>query len=214
MNQKKIPKTTIPRLFVYLRELTILSEFNIRTISSAELGERVNFSDAQVRKDLGYFGQFGTSGSGYQVNELKQALKKILGKNKTWNVAIIGVGNLGGALLSYSGFKPQGLSVVAAFDSSVNKIGKKQAGIMIQALDELGATVKEKDIAIGIITIPATEAQKVADMLVAAKVECIMNFAPVVLNVPENVNVKDVDLSKELETLSYYLANGNGETRT
>lgn len=213
MNQKKIPKTTIPRLFVYLRELTDLAAYNIRTISSSELGDRTNLSDSQVRKDLAYFGQFGTSGSGYSVSELKLVLEKILGKDKTWNVAIVGVGHLGGALLTYSGFRRQGLCMVAAFDMDAAKVGKKRESITIQSIEELPGTVKKKDISIGIIAVPGPEAQKVAEILVAAGIECIMNFAPVSLNVPENVNVKDVDLSRELETLSYYLANRNGDPK-
>ena len=131
MNNKKIPGTTISRLFVYLREVTELEKLNIKTISSSELGDRTNLSDAQVRKDLGYFGQFGVSGSGYSVSELKQALEKILGKDKVWNVAIVGVGHLGSALLAYTGFSKHGLDVVAAFDTDIRKVGKTFEGITI-----------------------------------------------------------------------------------
>ena len=109
MADKKIPESTISRLFIYLREITELVKVNIKTISSAELGDRTNLSDAQVRKDLGHFGQFGVSGSGYDINELKKALEKILGKDRTWNVAVVGVGQLGSALISYPGFKKHGL---------------------------------------------------------------------------------------------------------
>ncbi|MFQ5951927.1 MAG: redox-sensing transcriptional repressor Rex [Candidatus Omnitrophota bacterium] len=206
MNEKKIPEGTISRLFVYLREVTELSKLNIRTISSAELGERTNLSDAQVRKDLGYFGQFGVSGSGYDINELKQALEKILGKDKTWNVAVVGVGHLGSALLAYSGFKEHGLNIVAAFDTDARKTGKELGGIKVKSIDELSKTVSNKKISIGIITVPGQNAQEVADELSEAGVECLLNFAPVSLNVPEEVKVKDVDLSRELETLSYFLA--------
>ncbi|MBN2097290.1 MAG: redox-sensing transcriptional repressor Rex [Candidatus Omnitrophica bacterium] len=207
MNSKKVPEGTITRLFIYLRELTELARLNIRTISSAELGERTNLSDAQVRKDLGYFGQFGTSGSGYQTEELKNALEKILGKDKTWNVAIVGVGHLGSALLTYPGFKERGLNIVAAFDADARKIGKQAKEVTVQSIDELPGTISDKKIVIGVIAVPAKQAQEVADKLVKAKVECILNFAPTALTVPEQVKVKDVDLSRELETLSYFLAN-------
>ncbi|UCH11871.1 MAG: redox-sensing transcriptional repressor Rex [Candidatus Omnitrophota bacterium] len=207
MNNKKVPEPVISRLFVYLRELIELTKMNIRTISSGELGVRTNLSDAQVRKDLGYFGQFGVSGSGYDTNELKVALEEILGKDKTWNVAVVGIGHLGGALLAYPGFKERGLNIVAAFDSSKRKIGKKIKGIIIQSIDEMPKTVTNKKISIGIISVPAKVAQEVADKLISSRVKHILNFAPIALNVPEKIKLKNVDLSRELETLSYFLAN-------
>ncbi|MFH1799048.1 MAG: redox-sensing transcriptional repressor Rex [Candidatus Omnitrophota bacterium] len=207
MDKKKIPEGTISRLFVYLRAVAEFVGVNIRTISSAELGERAHLGDAQVRKDLGYFGQFGVSGSGYDTVELKKTLEKILGKDKTWKVAIIGVGHLGSALLSYPGFKKHGLEVVTAFDIDAKKCGKCVSGITIQPIKALSRSGLVEKIDIGIITVSADGAQEVADKLVNAGVECILNFAPVTLNVPENVKVKDVDLSRELETLSYFLVN-------
>jgi len=213
MNGKKIPQSTISRLFVYLRELTELDKNNIRTTSAAELGERTNLSDAQVRKDLGYFGQFGVSGSGYAVGELKNALNNILGKDKIWNVAIVGVGHLGSALLAYSGFDTHGLKIVAAFDADEKKVGKKFLDITIQSIEEIKQTVKKKKVELSILTVPVGKAQEVAEELVNAGVECILNFAPVSLNVPENIKVKDVDLSRELETLSYFLAGKNGNNK-
>ncbi|UCD55849.1 MAG: redox-sensing transcriptional repressor Rex [Candidatus Omnitrophota bacterium] len=206
MGHRKIPESTISRLFVYLREIASLANMNIRTISSGELGERLNLSDAQVRKDLGYFGQFGVSGSGYDTNELKAALEKILGKNKTWNVAVVGVGHLGSALLTYPGFKEHGLNLVAAFDSDARKIGKEISGVTIEAFENMPKAVKNNKVSIGVIAVPAQRAQEVADKFVSAGIKCILNFAPTSLNVPEDVKVKDVDLSRELETLSYFLA--------
>lgn len=206
-NSKKVPEGTISRLFIYLREITELSRMNIHTISSAELGERTNLSDVQVRKDLGYFGQFGVSGAGYNTAELKAALEKILGKDKSWNVAVVGVGHLGSALLAYPGFKSHGLDIVAAFDSDPKKIGRQIKDVTIQSIDEMPKVVKNRKISIAIIAVPAKDAQEVADKLIKAGVECILNFAPVALMVPENVKVKNVDLSRELETLSYFLVN-------
>jgi len=208
MNNKKIPESTVSRLFVYLRELSGLIDVNINTISSAELGERTNLSDAQVRKDLGYFGQFGVSGSGYNTQELRHELEKIVGRDKTWNVAVVGTGNLGMALLTYPGFKDHGLDIVAAFDSDDKSIGKHINGsIIIESIDQMPMAIKAKDVSIGIIAVPAKSAQEVANKLIEVGVECILNFAPCALIVPENVKVKDVDLSRELETLSYFLAN-------
>lgn len=209
MNSKKIPEGTISRLFIHLRELTELAKVNVPTISSSELGERTNLSDAQVRKDLGYFGQFGTSGSGYDVQELKSALEKILGKDKVRNVALIGLGHLGSALITYSGFKERGLNIIAAFDTDSRKIGRKINDIVIESMDNLSSVVKDKKICIGIIAVPVKSAQEVADKLVNSGVECILNFAPAALTVPENVKVRNVDLSRELEVLSYFLTDKN-----
>jgi redox-sensing transcriptional repressor len=204
MNKKKIPAATISRLFAYLREVKALSELNIRTISSSTIGERLNLSDAQVRKDLGYFGSFGISGAGYDTNELRKTLEGILGKDRKWNICIIGVGRLGSALLVYPGFEKDGLFIAAAFDSSPKKTGKTIADITIEPVERLADIVPKKNISIAIITTPAGQAQAVADKLVHAGVYCIMNFAPVKLNVPENIRVENVDLSHSLETLTYF----------
>lgn len=209
MNNKKIPEGTISRLFVYLRELAELTKVNIPTISSSELGERTNLSDAQVRKDFGCFGQFGVSGSGYDVQELKNTLEKILGKDKVWNVAVIGLGHLGSALVTYTGFKERGLDIISGFDIDTRKIGRKINDIVIESMDSLPRVVKEKKISIGIIAVPVKNAQEVANSLVESGVECILNFAPGALIVPENIKVKNVDLSRELEVLSYFLMDRN-----
>lgn len=202
---KKVPEGIISRLIIYLREITELTKLNIHTITSAELGERTGLSDGQVRKDLVYFGQFGVSGAGYDTVDLKAALEKILGKDRIWNVAVVGVGHLGSALLAYPGFKGRGLNIVAAFNSDVRKIGKRVKDVTVQSIDELPMAIREKKVSIAIIGVPARNAQEVANKLTKAGVEGILNFAPTTLIVPENVKVKDVDLSRELETLSYYV---------
>ncbi|MFH1791196.1 MAG: redox-sensing transcriptional repressor Rex [Candidatus Omnitrophota bacterium] len=206
MADKKIPEGVISRLFVYLKELTELSKVNIQTISSSELGDRANLSDAQVRKDLGYFGQFGVSGSGYNVQELKTALEKILGKDKTKNVAVVGVGRLGEALLSYPGFRERGLPVVVAFDRDPAKADKRIGDVPVRSAEQMAREVKNNKVSIGIIAVPEANAQEVADKMVEAGIECILNLAPVALNVPEKIKVKNVDFSRELETLSYFCA--------
>jgi redox-sensing transcriptional repressor len=204
MNKKKIPAGTISRLFAYLREVKILSELNIRTISSSTIGDRLNLSDVQVRKDLGYFGSFGISGAGYDTNELKKTLEGILGKDKKWGICIVGVGCLGSALLMYPGFEKKGLYVAAAFDTNPKKIGKSIANITIDPIDRIKDIVVEKGISIAIITTPADQAQIMADTLVKAGVNCLMNFAPIKLNVGENIKVENVDLCHALETLTYF----------
>jgi redox-sensing transcriptional repressor len=207
MNNKKIPEGTISRLFIYLRVISEFANMNIRTISSSELGERLSLSDAQGRNDLGYFGNFGVTGTGYDTFDLKKTLEKILGKDKTWNVAVLGVGHLGAALLAYAGFKNLGLEIVAAFDTNPKIIGQTIEDTKVYSIDDLTKIVSSKNISIGIITVSSGAAQGAADLLVRAGVECIMNFAPVSLNVPDEVKVKNMDLSRELETLSYFLVN-------
>jgi redox-sensing transcriptional repressor len=207
MNKKKVPQGTISRLFEYLRELKNLSIINIRTISSSELGERLNLSDAQIRKDLGYFGSFGTSGAGYNIEELKKALEKILGKDRAWNICIVGIGHLGSALLEYPGFKNHNLHITAAFDSDPKKIGRIVDNIIIESTEKIKPVVSNKRISIAIITTPVSVAQKVANDLIASGIECIMNFTPVKLDVPEKIKVEDVDLSHVLENLTYFVNN-------
>ncbi len=204
MKDKKIPEATISRLCIYLRELSELAKNNIITISSSELGERININDAQIRRDLGYFGQFGVTGSGYNIIELKAALKKILGKDRVLNVVVVGAGHLGTALMSYPRFKQPGLNIVAAFDTSKEKIGRQISNIDILDIKELTREIKRRKVAMGIIAVPTENAQEVVDTIVAAGVNCILNFAPAALNVPENVNLKSVDLCQEIETLSYF----------
>ncbi|MCK9572906.1 MAG: redox-sensing transcriptional repressor Rex [Candidatus Omnitrophica bacterium] len=207
MNKKKTPEGTISRLFAYLREVKKLSELGIKTISSSEIGDRLNLSDVQVRKDLGCFGSFGISGAGYDTGELSKSLEKILGKDKQWNICIVGIGRLGSALMMYSGFKKDGLYIAAAFDANPKKIGKVVESIEIESIDNLSKSIQEKKISIAIITTPSEQAQTVADSLVKAGIECIMNFAPVRLNVPDDIKVENVDLSHVLEILTYFASN-------
>lgn len=202
-----VPKVVVSRLSLYLRELQRLQSSGQETISSGQLGTLLGFSDAQVRKDLGFFGQFGYPGVGYRCEELIRAMRDILGTNHPWPVAMIGVGNLGQALLGYRGFGRQNFSIVAAFDADPAKVGQTIQGITIQPLDALAATVKQKGIRLGMIVVPGPQAQPVADRLVAAGVEGIVNFAPVMLTLPPEVQVVGVDLAIELEQLSFAVTN-------
>jgi redox-sensing transcriptional repressor len=198
-----VPKVVVSRLSLYLRELQRLVASGQQTISSSQLGALLGFSDAQVRKDLGFFGQFGYPGVGYRCDELIRAMRDILGTNHSWNVAMVGVGNLGQALLGYRGFGRQNFAIAAAFDADPTKVGQTVRGLRIQPLEELAATIREQGIRLGMIVVPADRAQEAADRLVAAGIEGIVNFAPVTLALPPHVQNVGVDLAIELEQLSF-----------
>jgi redox-sensing transcriptional repressor len=198
-----VPKVVVSRLSLYLRELQRLVASGQQTISSSQLGTLLGFSDAQVRKDLGFFGQFGYPGVGYRCDELIRAMQDILGTNHAWNVAMVGVGNLGQALLGYRGFGRQNFAIAAAFDTDPTKVGQTVQGLRIQPLDELAPTIREKGIRLGMIVVPAEHAQEAANRLVAAGIEGIVNFAPVTLTLPPHVQNVGVDLAIELEQLSF-----------
>jgi len=198
-----VPKVVVSRLSLYLRELQRLVASGQQTISSSQLGTLLGFSDAQVRKDLGFFGQFGYPGVGYRCDELIRAMQDILGTNHAWNVAMVGAGNLGQALLGYRGFGRQNFAIAAAFDTDPTKVGQTVQGLRIQPLDELAPTIREKGIRLGMIVVPAEHAQEAANRLVAAGIEGIVNFAPVTLTLPPHVQNVGVDLAIELEQLSF-----------
>jgi redox-sensing transcriptional repressor len=202
-----VPKVVVSRISLYLRELQRLESSGQHTISSGQLGTLLGFSDAQVRKDLGFFGQFGYPGVGYRCDELIRAMRDILGTNHGWPVVMVGVGNLGQALLGYRGFGRQNFSIAAAFDADPAKVGQTIQGIRIQHIDELAATVRDRSIRLGMIVVPAERAQEAADMLVAAGIEGIVNFAPVTLSLPVHVQNVGVDLAIELEQLSFAVTN-------
>ena len=200
----KIPEMTIRRLSVYTRCLLQLEEDGVKTVSSQELADRFNLNSAQVRKDLAYFGEFGVRGIGYYVSGLKAELQRILGLDREWPVALIGFGNLGSALFHYRGFARQGFHIAAIFDEDPAKIAPESAPIF--ATRDLAREVKARGIQIAIVAVPIEAAQAVADQLVAAGIKAILNFAPARIKVPRDVRLKNVDLSIELETLSFYLA--------
>lgn len=210
-----IPSPAVRRLSLYLRQLEAFQRKERRTISSKQLGESLGFTDAQVRKDLAYCGQFGHPGIGYRVDDLIANVRHILGTDKKWNVLLVGAGNLGRALSTYRGFEPKGFRLVALFDTDPAKIGHKQGSFTIQPLSDLAAVVKEKQVQLAIIAVPADAAQDVADMVVDAGVRGLLNFAPVSLNVPGDVALSTVDVAVQLEQLSFQLnasaaTNGKG----
>jgi redox-sensing transcriptional repressor len=189
-----------------LRELQHLVEEGTQTTSSSQLGERLGFSDAQVRKDLAHFGNFGHPGIGYRCDELISEIRRILGTDRRWSVALVGVGNLGRALLGYRGFESQGFSLAAAFDSDPAKVGTQVEGIEILSIDQLPQIVAVRRIELGLVAVPAPFAQAAADLLVAAGVGGIVNFAPVTLALPEGVSQVGVDLARELEQVAFAVA--------
>lgn len=203
----QVPKAVVSRLSLYLRELQHLVRDGHDTTSSTHLGRLLGFTDAQVRKDLAYFGQFGYPGIGYRCGELIDAIKGILGTKQPWPLAIVGLGNLGRALMGYRGFQQQGFQIVAAFDIDPAKVGHSVEGIQIFHLEDVERVAKQRSIRLAIIAVPGPAAQKVADALVAARIEGILNFAPVTLNLPKHVQTIGVDLAIELEQLAFAVAN-------
>lgn len=207
LDPDSVPKAVVNRLSLYLRELQHLLRDGHATVSSSQLGTLLGFTDAQVRKDLAYFGHFGHPGVGYRCDELIAAIKGILGTDRQWTVAMVGVGNLGRALLGYKGFASQGFQIVAAFDADPTIAGTTLEGVPIKPLEELEETVKKERVTLGVIAVPAGAAQSVADRLVTAGVSGILNFAPVTLSLAPEVSQVGVDLATELEQLCFSVAN-------
>lgn len=207
-----IPAPAVKRLSLYLRQLETFHSADRKTVSSRELGAVLSLSDAQVRKDFAYFGQFGHPGIGYRVPELIQRVRRILGTDKTSHVILVGAGNLGRALLAYRGFSQRGFDVVAVFDADPKKIGQKgvgPGGLVIQPLETLPDVVGGSKVRTGILAVPATAAQGVADAMVSAGIRGILNFAPTVLRVDGGVSVSSVDLAVHLEQLSFQVGTGD-----
>lgn len=201
----EIPRKTIYRLSLYLRCLQRLKSNAIRTVSSEALAKAAGVKSTQLRKDLTYFGQFGTRGLGYDVEELATMISDLLGTTRLQPVVLVGAGHLGMALLSYRGFEQEGFEIVAAFDSDrARKRGKKLTQPIL-AMEQLPEFVREHQVKMAILTVPGTAAQEIANALVQAGIEGILNFAPIVLQVPEEVMVNNVNLAIELENLSYFV---------
>ncbi len=205
-----IPKATVERLPRYLRCLEALSPRR-PTISSTELAELSNVNAAKVRKDLSYLGTYGVRGVGYDAELLRFQIRRELGLTRDWGVAIVGVGNLGSALANYDGFANRGFSIVGIYDADPEKVGARVDGQIVRHIDRLEDDAQGREISIGIITTPAEVAQDVADVLVKCGVRSILNFAPTVINVPDDVHIRQVDLATELQILSFYMAGGRPE---
>ena len=199
-----IPRKAVYRLSVYLRCLQRLKANDIRTVSSEALAKAARVKSTQLRKDLTYFGQFGTRGLGYDVEQLSKMISDLLGTTSLQPVILIGVGNLGSALLLYRGFEQEGFEIVAAFDADVSK-KRDKTNVPIYPMDKIEEIVRKHNVRMAIITVPAAAAQEVTNRLVDSGISGILNFAPIVLHVPDDVMVNNVNLAIELENLSYFI---------
>src|SRR5436309_1700984 len=208
MKREKISELTTNRLSVYLRCLNELNAAGIKTISSQELAEQFNLNSAQIRKDLGYFGEFGVRGTGYFIDDLREHLIKILGLDKPHRVGIIGAGRLGTALANYNGLDKSNFTVIALFDNDKTKIGEQVGASKIPVHDvrKIARVVRDEDIDVAVLAVPARAAQRVLNQIMTAGVKAILNFAPAPLTARLGVKVKTVDLTTSLESLSYFLA--------
>lgn len=204
MSPTRIPEATVARLPVYLRALNSLLDTGIRTCSSEDLATAAGVNSAKLRKDLSHLGSYGTRGVGYDVEYLRYQIAREIGLTQDWPVVIVGIGNLGHALANYSGFTSRGFRTVALLDADPERQGELVAGLKIRPFTELSAIVREQAVSIGVIATPAAAAQSVCDHMVDAGIRSILNFAPSVLNVPDGVDVRMVDLSSELQILAYH----------
>lgn len=207
---KRIPDNVIERLPKYLRALIRMEEASKESVSSKSLGDALNYSPAQIRKDLSYFGRFGKRGRGYEVKKLKERLKSILGLgDRQWNMALVGVGKLGRAILGYGRFATQGFRIVAAFDRDPTLVSKKVGSLTIQDMGELAETIRNREIQIGIVAVPASQAQEVIAQLENAGIKAILNYAPITLapQRPEEVKIQDVDPILQLQMMTFFMKN-------
>jgi redox-sensing transcriptional repressor len=208
------PKAVVGRVSLYLRQLEDYQRQGFTTVSSSQLGEPLSIKNAQVRKDLAFFGQFGHAGIGYRIDELIGSLRHILGIDHDWPLAVVGLGNLGRALLRYRGFRTRGFHVVALFDNDPAKVGQKYDGLIVDPIESLRKMVAVRKVKLALLCVPTEAAQRVADLLVASGIRGVLNFAPVPLNVPRHVNVVNVDLSVQLENLAYQVQKTLDEVST
>ena len=204
-SESEVPEVVIQRLPLYVRVLSHFSSAGNAVISSEQLGNRLQMTPAQIRKDLSYFGRFGKQGRGYDVAMLEGQLRSILGLDRTWNAAVVGMGRLGRAVVSYPGFAPEGFKIVAAFDISAAIVDQTISDLTVQSISRLTETVKSLDIKIGIVTVPIDHAQEVIDALVNAGIKSILNYAPLSPQVPEGVTVRGIDPVLSLQSMTYYI---------
>ncbi|ACV62142.1 CoA-binding domain protein [Desulfofarcimen acetoxidans DSM 771] len=205
MKSLRVPEATVTRLSVYSRFLERLDRKGITTVSSGDIAEGVGVSPAQVRKDLAYFGEFGTRGVGYNVKDLMRYTQKILGLDHNWSLILVGAGNLGYALCTHKGFNARGFTIVGVFDNDLSKIGKQIQDLEVYPLEKMPEIIEKYSARIGVIAVPSRNAQETADIMVKNKLEAILNFAPVTINVPEHIELRNVDLSVKLEILTFNL---------
>ena len=204
MRYHRVPDETIKRLPIYLRRAIHLSEVGVKCVSSAELASLIGVTPWQIRKDLSYFGGFGTRGVGYNVESLVHHIREILKLDVVRKAALVGVGNLGSAILAFPGFLPFGLEIAAAFDTDKRKVGKKRNGVIVEDVARLGI-LKERDISLAIIAVPGDAAQNIADDLIEVGIKAILNLAPRYIEVPKRIKVITIDIALYLARLPYYV---------
>ncbi len=205
MEDKLVPNIVVGRLPLYLRTLQLMNQEGRRVTSSQELGERLGISAAQIRKDLSQFGEFGKQGTGYSIDYLTEQLRQILHVNKVWDVAVVGIGDVGHALARYQGFANRGFRIVLLFDNDPNKVGSKVGEFTIHNLSEMVKMVQETDVHIAMLSVPVDHAQQVTNLLVEAGVKSILNYAPINIIVPATVHVQYIDPVLHLQRMTYYL---------
>ncbi len=201
----EIPEVVINRLPVYARALADLAADGESVVSSQALGERLDVTPAQIRKDLSYFGRFGKQGRGYNVHSLLAKLREILGLDRKWRVCLVGVGRLGQAIAEYGGFEPQGFQIVAVFDSDPAAVGKTVGGALVRHSDDLESFLRTNPVDIGIVAVPAVAAQQVVDRLVNAGIDAILNYAPMAPHVPQNVTIRHIDPVLAMQSMTFYI---------
>ena len=200
-----VPEVVVNRLPQYVRGLTDVHHQGTEIVSSHTLGQILHVTPAQIRKDLSYFGRFGKQGRGYNVRYLLEELRQILGLDQQWNILVVGVGRLGRAIISYPGFSPEGLRIVAAFDADSRQVGQSIGGLIVQPMVELASVIREKDIKIAIVAVPAADAVEVVNQLVSCGIKSIMNYAPIAPFVPDIVKIRSIDPVLILQSMTYYL---------
>ncbi|GFZ89992.1 redox-sensing transcriptional repressor Rex [Paenibacillus marchantiophytorum] len=205
MKTQKISEAVVRRLPIYLRYLNELSMKNVSTVSSQDLGQKLDLNPAQIRKDLAYFGEFGKKGIGYDISYLIEKIRQILKLDRHIQVALVGAGNLGRALCNYNTYLRNDMKIVALFDAMPEKAGEMINNLIVQPMSEMKSVLSQLGVRIGIITVPAAEAQNVANQFVDCGIEAILNFAPVIIKVPAEVRVHYADFTTELQSLAYYL---------
>jgi len=203
-----IPDIVIRRLPIYARSLQHMADEGVETISSSDLGMRLGVSAAQIRRDLSYFGEFGKQGKGYNVSFLLAEVYRILGLGRDWPIALVGLGHLGRALLHYDELRDRGFCISALFDHNPNKVGEKIGGLTIQPMHQLHTVLDKQNIKMAIIAVPAEGAQNVADALVKAGIGAILNYSPITIQVPPHVKLRHIDPVVALQSMTYYLDNG------
>ncbi|HVX29818.1 MAG TPA: redox-sensing transcriptional repressor Rex [Nitrolancea sp.] len=214
MKHDVIPDVVIRRLPVYVRTLRQMLAEGITGASSEELGARVGVSAAQIRRDLSYFGRFGTQGKGYDIQQLELAVTRILHLDRQWDAALVGFGHLGQAIAQYHGFEPNSFRIAAIFARNPDHVGRQVNGVVVLDRSKITEVVREMGVRIGIIAVPAAAAQDVADQLIAGGVRAILNYAPVILRLPDDVWMREIDPTGALQSLTYYLDTDRPSGRT